>query len=386
MSEIPYGRQSVSEEDVRAVVEVLRSDWLTQGPAVDRFERAVTDYCGARHGVAVANGTAALHLACLAAGLGPGDTLWTSPITFVASANCALYCGTAVDFVDIHPGTWNMDPDRLEEKLHRAAVSGHLPKAVVPVHFTGVSCDMERIGALARQYGFTIIEDAAHALGGYYQDLPVGSCRHSDMTVFSFHPVKSITTGEGGMVLTNRDDLAARLRLLRTHGITRDPGLMEGASHGPWYYQQVVLGFNFRMPDINAALGTSQMRRLAALIDRRAALAGRYSVAFRGLPLTFQQPPADTRSAHHLYVARIADEARTDRAGLFAHLVSNGIRPQVHYIPVHTQPFYRRLGFTEGMFPEAESYYRQAITLPLFPGLTEADQDRVIGTVGAAFT
>ncbi len=382
---IPYGCHSVSPEDIEAVVEVLRSDWLTQGPAVERFEEAVAGYCGASHSVAVSNGTAALHLACLAAGLGPGDTLWTSPITFVASANCALYCGASVDFVDIHPGTWNMDPDRLGEKLRQAARSGHLPKVVVPVHFAGVSCDMERIGALARQYGFTVIEDAAHALGGHYQDRPVGSCRHSDMAVFSFHPVKSITTGEGGMVLANRDDLEARLRLLRTHGITRDPSLMEGASHGPWYYQQVALGFNFRMPDINAALGASQMKRLAALIDRRAALAGRYSVALRGLPLTFQQPPGDTRSAHHLYVARVADGARADRAALFSHLVSNGIRPQVHYIPVHTQPFYRGLGFSEGMFPEAEAYYRQAVTLPLFPALTEADQDRVIACVKEAF-
>ncbi len=385
MSEIPYSRQSISEEDVQAVVEVLRSDWLTQGPAVDRFERAVTDYCGARHAVAVANGTAALHLACLAAGLGPGDTLWTSPITFVASANCALYCGAAVDFVDIHPETWNMDPDRLEEKLHRAARSGQLPRVVVPVHFAGMSCDMERIGAMARQYGFTIVEDAAHALGGHSQGMPVGSCRQSDMATFSFHPVKSITTGEGGMVLTNRDDLAERLRLLRTHGITRDPALMESASHGPWYYQQVALGFNFRMPDINAALGANQLKRLPAFIDRRAALAGRYERAMRGMPLTFQLRAGDIRPAHHLFVARVADGARVDRARLFDHLTAEGIRPQVHYIPVHTQPHYRRFGFSEGMFPVAEAYYRQAISLPLYPDLAEADQDRVIETVGAAF-
>jgi UDP-4-amino-4,6-dideoxy-N-acetyl-beta-L-altrosamine transaminase len=380
---IPYGRHSVSPEDIDAVNEVLRSDWLTQGPAVERFERGVAALCGARHAVAVSNGTAALHLACLAAGLGPGDSLWTSPITFVASANCALYCGAAVDFVDIHPGTWNLDPDRLEEKLRLADRDGKLPKVVVPVHFAGLSCDMARFGALARQYGFTLIEDAAHALGGEYRGQAVGSCRFSDMATFSFHPVKSITTGEGGMVLTERDDLAARLRLLRTHGITRDPALMDGASHGPWYYQQVALGYNFRLPDINAALGTSQLKRLPEFVGKRASLAERYRLALAGLPLLFQQRPDDVRSAHHLFVARVAGAAKVGRDGLFERLTAAGIRPQVHYIPVHTQPHYRRLGFAEGMFPAAEEYYRQAISLPLFPDLNIAEQERVVDAVRA---
>ena len=294
---IPYARQSVSGTDIEAVVEVLRSDWLTQGPAVERFERAVAEYCGARYAVAVNSGTSALHIACLAAGLGPGDTLWTSPNTFVASANCALYCGARVDFVDIDPGTYNLSVAILEAKLEKAKAKGDLPKVVIPVHFAGQSCDMARITEMAARYGFTVIEDASHAIGGRYCGTSIGNCGFSDMTVFSFHPVKIVTTGEGGMVLTNQEDLYRKLVRLRSHGITRDPALMEGENEGPWYYQQIELGFNYRMTDLQAALGGNQLLRIDEFVERRHILAGRYGKFLRDLPVTLPWQHLDCYSA-----------------------------------------------------------------------------------------
>jgi UDP-4-amino-4,6-dideoxy-N-acetyl-beta-L-altrosamine transaminase len=379
---IPYGRQTISERDIQAVVDVLRSDWLTQGPSVERFERAVADYCGARYAVAVNSATSALHLACLVAGLSPGDTLWTSPNTFVASANCALYCGAGVDFVDIDPRTYNICVDALALKLENAEREGTLPKVVVPVHFAGQSCEMTRISELAGRYGFTIIEDASHAIGGRYKQMVIGSCFFSDMTVFSFHPVKIITTGEGGMVLTNDRSLYEKLVRLRSHGLTRDPALMEGEVHGPWYYQQIELGFNYRMTDIQAALGASQMARLDEFVGRRHYLSGRYDKELRDLPVTLPWQHADTYSAFHLYVIRLklARIAKSHRE-VFESLRLRGILVNLHYIPIHTQPYYREMGFKPGDFPEAEKYYREAISLPLYFGLDEADQERVIAAV-----
>lgn len=379
---IPYGRQSIGVADIQAVVDVLKSDWLTQGPTGERFERTVANHCGAAHAVAVNSATSALHIACLAAGLGPGDILWTSPNTFVASANCGLYCGATVDFVDIDPCTYNMSVERLEEKLERAEREGKLPKVVIPVHFAGQPCDMEAIGRLSERYGFTVIEDASHAIGGRYKNEPVGNCRHSAMTVFSFHPVKIITTGEGGMVLTNSPELHERLLRLRSHGITRDPALMAGESHGPWYYEQIELGFNYRMTDIQAALGVSQMTRLDEFVKRRHQLAERYDEALAELPLTLPWQHPDTWSAFHLYVVRLnPGTIRKSRRQVFEELRGRGILVNIHYIPVHTQPFYRATGFTDGNFPEAEQYYREAITLPLYAGLTIEDQDWVITTL-----
>ncbi len=380
---IPYGRQDISEDDIRAVTDVLRSDWLTQGPAIERFEEQVAQYCGARFAVAVSNATAALHIACMAAGLKPGGVLWTSPNTFVASANCALYCGARVDFVDIDPHTYNMSADALERKLAQAQRDGKLPDVVVPVHFSGQSCDMARIHSLAGQYGFKVIEDASHAIGGRYGDAAVGACALSDMAVFSFHPVKIVTTGEGGMVLTNSSELAARLRLLRSHGITRDPALMEREPAGAWDYQQVTLGFNYRMTDLQAALGASQMGRLDAFVARRRQLADRYDALLSGLGLGLPGRDADAASAWHLYVVRVP-AAKAPRAQVFDQLRQLGIGVNVHYIPVHTQPYYARLGFREGDFPEAEGYYREAITLPLFASMTDAQQDQVVAALGQA--
>ncbi|MCG8637472.1 MAG: UDP-4-amino-4,6-dideoxy-N-acetyl-beta-L-altrosamine transaminase [Desulfobacterales bacterium] len=374
-SPIPYGRQDISREDIDAVVDILRSDFLTQGPAVGRFERSVADYCHAGHAVAVNSATSALHIACLAAGLGPGDILWTSPNTFVASANCGLYCGASVDFVDIDPNTYNMSVVSLEKKLKLARQSGRLPKVVIPVHFSGQSCEMKRIAELGREFGFTVIEDASHAIGGRYLGKPVGSCQFSDMTVFSFHPVKIVTTGEGGGVVTNNEALHDKLIRLRSHGITRDPALMKGKSDGGWYYQQLELGFNYRMTDLQAALGISQMSRLDAFVARRNELAGRYDEALSGLPvrLPFQDPGG--YSAFHLYVIRVLSNQRDL---VFDTLRKENILVNVHYIPVHLQPYYRELGFSAGDFPEAEHYYKETISLPLFPKLSEHQQDTVI--------
>ena len=382
-SPIPYARQSISDPDIEAVVKVLRSDWLTQGPSVERFEKAVAEYCGARYAVAVNSGTSALHIACLAAGLGPGDTLWTSSNTFVASANCARYCGARVDFVDIDPRTLNLCLSALEEKLTKAKAGGSLPKVVIPVHFAGQSCDMAGISDLAVRFGFTIIEDASHAIGGRYRGIPIGTCAYSEMTVLSFHPVKIITTGEGGMVLTNREDHYRKLVRLRSHGITRDPGLLEGESDGPWYYQQIELGFNYRMTDIQAALGESQLLRIDDFVQRRHFLADRYRESLENLPATLPSQHPDSYSAFHLYVIRLKlDRIGKTRRRVFEEMRNAGIQVHVHYIPVHTQPYYRALGFRAGDFPEAERYYREALTLPMYPGLTDAGQDKVIRALG----
>lgn len=370
---IPYGRQWIDAADIAAVVAVLQSDWLTQGPVVPRFERAVADRCDVAHAIAVGNGTMALHLACLALGVGPGDLVWTTPNTFVASANCARYCGAEVDFVDIDAETLNLCPRHLSDKLVRARRDSRLPKLVIPVHFAGRSCDMEAIAALGRDFGFHIVEDASHALGARYHGTSVGSCRHADITTTSFHPVKIVTSGEGGMLLTANQELAEKLVLLRSHGTTRDPARMMGPSDGPWYYQQVVLGYNCRMSELQAALGESQMRRLSEFLTRRQSLVHRYRAALRDLPVGM--PPADDDCAWHLFVIRLPAE---QRRAVFDAMRARGIQVNVHYIPVHLQPDYRKLGFVPGQFPEAERYYREGITLPLYPGLTDEEQDRVI--------
>jgi UDP-4-amino-4,6-dideoxy-N-acetyl-beta-L-altrosamine transaminase len=376
---IPYGRQTVSDDDIREVVEVLKSDWLTQGPTVDRFEGLLAEACGSKEAVAVANGTAALHMACIAADLGPGDRLWTVPNSFVASANCGIYCGASVDFVDIDPRTFNMDPRALEMKLHRAADDGRLPKVVVPVHFAGHSCPMERIGQLAAQFGFRVIEDASHAIGGSYDNEPIGACPHSDMAVLSFHPVKIVTTGEGGAITTNDPDLAARLRRLRHHGVTREPTSLSRSDEGPWYYEQTELGFNYRITDLQCALGASQLKRLRPFVARRNELALRYQEKLADLPVEWQAAP-DGRSAFHLFVINVDAERRRE---LFVGMREAGIGVNVHYIPIHLQPFYRERGFGPGDFPAAERYYARAITLPLFPALKEAEQDQVVDTLSS---
>ncbi len=372
---IPYGRQWISEDDIAAVVDVLRSDLITQGPVTDRFEQVVAEYCGAKYAVAVANGTAALHLACMSLGLGPGGLLWTSPITFVASANCALYVGADVDFVDIDPLTLNMSVEALAAKLEEAEKVGRLPDVVVPVHFAGASCDIAGIRALADRYGFKILEDAAHGIGGSYRDKHIGSCEYSDVTTFSFHPVKIITTGEGGLVLTNDERIAERARLLHTHGITRDPSQMRGEPDGPWYYQQVALGYNFRITDIQAALGVSQLSRVDEFVSRRNEIAQAYLEAFRDLPVRCQDVPADTRSSYHLFTAELE---KHDRSAVYDRLRELGVGSAVHYIPVHLQPYYRDLGFKPGDFPNAEAYYCRVVTLPMYPMMTDADVQTVI--------
>jgi UDP-4-amino-4,6-dideoxy-N-acetyl-beta-L-altrosamine transaminase len=382
---IPYGRQSISDVDIEAVVAVLRSDFLTQGPAVARFEQSVLAHCGAKHAVAVCNATAALHIACLALGLGPDDWLWTSPNTFVASANCGLYCGAQVDFVDIDPITYNLCPQALELKLLQAEQEGRLPKIVVPVHFSGQPCDMRTIHALSQRFGFRIIEDASHAIGGRYLDDPIGHCRYSDITIFSFHPVKVITTGEGGMAVTNDDELAQRLGLLRSHGITRDPELMTQPMDGAWYYQQVTLGFNCRMTDLQAALGASQMQLLEHYVARRHQLARRYDELLAELPLTLPWQHPDGYSGLHLYVVRLQlDKIKLTHRGVFNYLRSKEIMVNLHYIPVHTQPYYQQMGFKAGDFPEAERYYAEAISIPMFPTLTLAQQDEVVAVLREA--
>ena len=385
MSPIPYGRQAISEADIAAVIEVLRSDWLTQGPVVPRFEAAVAAYCRAAHAVAANSGTSALHLACLALDVGPGDRLWTSPISFVASANCALYCGADVDFVDIDPRTYCMSVERLAEKLERAERERRLPKVVMPVHFAGQSCDMAAIHALGQRYGFRIIEDAAQALGGRYQDGPVGSCRYSDIAVFSFHPVKSITTAEGGIAATNDASLAARMRRLRTHGITANVDEMSHALDGPWFYEQIELGFNYRMTDVHAAIGTSQLHRLDAFIARRRAIASRYDELLPDLPLVAPWQHPDGSSAWHLYVIRLklAAMSRTHRE-VFEALRAAGVWVQLHHIPIYRHSYHARRGYTAAAYPEAERYYAEAITLPIFPGLTDEQQDAVVSALTSA--
>lgn len=379
---IPYGRQEISQADIDSVVEVLRSEWLTQGPKVPQFERVVSEYCGASHGVAVNSATSALHIACLSLELGPGDWLWTTPITFVASANCALYCGAQVDFVDIDPNTYNMSVIALTEKLRQAEAKDRLPKVVVSVHYAGQPCDMEAIHALGRRYGFRIIEDASHAIGGHYKGEPIGNCRYSDITVFSFHPVKIITTAEGGMALTNSDELAAKMSLLRSHGITRDITQMTIEPDGPWYYQQLELGFNYRMTELQAALGVSQMQRLDSYVARRHKLAKRYNELLQGLPLVLPWQHPDSYSGMHLYVIRLVlDRIVKTHRQAFDGLRELGIGVNLHYIPVHMQPYYQRMGFKAGDFPEAERYYAEAISLPMFQTLTDEQQDSVVAAL-----
>lgn len=379
---IPYGRQQIDESDIDAVVAVLRSDWLTQGPAIEAFECAVAQRCDARYAVAVSNATAALHLACLAAGLGPDDWLWTSPNTFVASANCARYCGAKVDFVDIDPVTWDMDVAHLAAKLAHAEKLNRLPKILVPVAFSGQSCDMAAIRSLADAYGVLIIEDASHAIGATYQGRPVGCGDYADMTVFSFHPVKIITSGEGGMLLTNSAELQQRLCRLRSHGISRDPALMSEPSHGPWYYQQLELGFNYRITDIQAALGLSQLSKLDGFLQRRRQLAARYDLLLQELPLCLPGRQAGVESAWHLYVVRLQlARIKRSRREVFDALRTAGIGVNVHYFPVHLQPYYRELGFCPGDFPAAEAYYSEALTLPLHAGMLDSEQDQVIAAL-----
>lgn len=373
---IPYGRQTISEDDIRAVEEVLRSDYLTQGPVVPAFEQAVVTRVGARHAITVNSATSALHIACLALDLGPGDLLWTSPITFVASANCGRYCGAHVDFVDIDSDTFNICPDALEEKLRAAARTGKLPKVIVAVHMCGQSPDMMKISKLARGYGIRIIEDASHAIGAEYMGTPVGNCAQSDITVFSFHPVKIITTAEGGMALTNDARLAARMDRLRSHGITRDPALMTHASDGPWYYQQLELGWNYRMTEMQAALGLSQIEQLDTFIARRRNLADAYDKALEGLPLFRPGRQAGATSSWHLYVIRLYDSVR--HRSTFEALRAGGIGVNLHYIPVHLQPYYKDRGFTHGDFPRSEDYYTRAISIPLHAGLTDQEQAKVV--------
>lgn len=384
---IPYGRQDVTRDDIDAVVSVLTSDYLTQGPVVPRFERAVGDYCGAPHAVAMNSATSALHVACMALGLGPGDCLWTSPITFVASANCALYCGARADFVDIDPRTWNMSVGALEEKLEVAAEKRNLPKIVVPVHLGGEPCDMQAVHGLSQRYGFKVVEDASHAIGGSYRGERIGNCRYSDIAIFSFHPVKVITTAEGGMALTRDAGLARRMERLRTHGITRDPQEMTHASDGQWYYQQIELGYNYRMTELHAALGLSQMQRLDAYVSRRHAVADRYDAMLAGLPVTTPIRSPENRSGLHLYVIRLQRDrlARSHRE-VFELLRESGIGVNLHYIPVHLQPWYARLGFKQGDYPEAERYYSEAISLPMFPTLTDSQQDRVVDELTKALS
>ncbi|MEQ6886647.1 UDP-4-amino-4,6-dideoxy-N-acetyl-beta-L-altrosamine transaminase [Salicola sp. Rm-C-2C1-2] len=378
---IPYGKQDIQQADIDAVRDVLESDFLTQGPVIQRFEQAVAQKVGANHGLATNSATSALHLACLALGLGQGDWLWTTPITFVASANCGVYCGANIDFVDIDPHTYNLSPAALEKKLQIAEKERRLPKVVVPVHLCGQSCDMEAIHALSQRYGFFIIEDASHAIGGHYKGEPVGCGRYSDITVFSFHPVKIITTGEGGLAITNNTDLAQHMERLRSHGITRDPNLMTHDPDGPWYYQQIELGFNYRMTELQAALGLSQLDRLDAYVASRKERAEWYNHGLASLPLTrpHQHPASD--SAWHLYVIRLNQELTPKRRQIFEGLREAGIGVNLHYIPVHTQPYFQTMGFEEGQFPEAERYYAEAISLPLFPTMEDTSHNHVVSTL-----
>lgn len=379
MTYIPYGRQDISKEDLQSVVKVLESDWLTQGPNIEEFEQAVADYCGAKYAVAVNSATSALHIACMAASVGPGDWLWTTPNTFVASANCGRYCGADVDFVDIDRQTYNLSTAALEAKLQAEKLTGNLPKVVIPVDFSGQSCDMEAIAALAKQYNFTIIEDASHAIGGSYKGAKIGSCQYSDMTIFSFHPVKIVTTCEGGMVMTNRRDLYDKLIRLRSHGITRDPEMMNDEAHGPWYYQQVELGYNYRITDVQAALGISQMKRIDTFVDRRSAIARRYTEELAGLPLILPCQNESVKSAWHLYVIQVDDNiCKKNRKQIFEELRAKGIGVNVHYIPVHTQPYYKNRGFGYGDFPISEQYYERAISIPVYYKLTDEEQSYII--------
>ncbi len=379
---IPYGKQDINQTDIDTVVNVLQSDFLTQGPQVPLFEKTVSDYCDAAYGVAVNSATSALHIACLALGLGEGDRLWTSPNSFVASANCGLYCGAKVDFIDIDPRTYNLSVTELEKKLIKAKRDNRIPKVLIPVHFAGQSCDMKKIHSLGEKYGFKIIEDASHAIGGKYLDNPIGGCQYSDITVFSFHPVKIITTAEGGMATTNSQELAEKMQLYRSHGIIRDENLMATKSDGAWYYQQVDLGFNYRMTELQAALGVNQMQRLDEFVAKRHILQERYDSLLSDLPIIKPCQDKDSYSALHLYPILIdIEKINKSRKQVFNKLRKNGIGVNVHYIPIHTQPYYKKFGFKGGDFPISEAYYNRTISLPLYPGLDFKVQDQIISTI-----
>lgn len=375
---IPYGRQEITQSDIDAVTQVLQSDFLTQGPMVPKFEKLVANYCGVKYGVATNSATSVLHIACLALGLKEGDYLWTSPITFVASANCGLYCDAKVDFVDIDPETYNLSPQALEEKLIQAEKVNKLPKIIVAVHFAGQSCEMDKIYQLSQKYEFKIIEDASHAIGGKYKNQTIGSCKYSDITVFSFHPVKIITTAEGGMAVTNSNKLADKMLLLRSHGITRDTNLMTHKPDGGWYYQQIELGFNYRMNDIQAALGASQMDRIDEYIEKRHNIAKKYSTALNGYPVTSQLQSNHMFSAYHLYVIRVKE---SQHKKIFSQLRNKSISVNLHYIPIYRQPYYERFGYNKSDYPNAENYYSQAITLPIYPTLSSSEQNKIIRTL-----
>jgi len=383
MNYIPYGKQDINQADIDAVIEVLQSDFLTQGPKVPAFEERVANYCGAQHAIAVNSATSALHIACLALGVGKGDIVWTTPITFVASANCALYCGAAIDFVDIDPRTYNFSPVKLKEKLEQAEKSGKLPKVVILVHLCGQPCDMEAIHELSRIYGFRIIEDASHAIGGRYKNEPIGNCRYSDITIFSFHPVKIITSGEGGMALTNDPELAGRMQRYRSHGITSTPDEMVARPDNEiWNYQQITLGYNYRMTDIHAALGISQMQRIDEFVSKRHAISERYNELLKDLPLITPWQHPDGYSGLHLYVIRLKlDEIRKTQKEVHESLHEQGIGVNLHYIPVYRQPFYEKMGFKAGYCTEAEQYYQEVVSIPMYPGLTEEEQDHVVNIV-----
>jgi UDP-4-amino-4,6-dideoxy-N-acetyl-beta-L-altrosamine transaminase len=380
---IPYGKQEITQSDIDAVVDVLKSDFLTQGPQVPLFEKLITDAVDAKYSLAVNSATSALHIACLALGAGPGDVVWTTPITFVASANCALYCGADVDFVDIDPLTYNLSAENLKEKLQHAK-ENHLPlpKIVIPVHLCGQPCEMDNIHALGQEYGFAIIEDASHAIGGKYKGQPIGNCQYSDITVFSFHPVKIVTTAEGGVATTNNPLLAQKMDLLRSHGITRDDSLMTNQSHGGWYYEQIDLGFNYRMTEMQAALGVSQMSRLHDFVAARNALAANYDQLLKDLPLITPKQSDDSYSGRHLYVIRLKlNEISLSHKEVFEQLREKGLGVNLHYIPVHTQPYYKDLGFVAGQFRESEKYYTDAISIPLFHTMTKKQQSEVIAVL-----
>ena len=379
---IPYGRQNISNDDIEAVVSVLRSDYLTQGPIVPKFEDDISQYTGASYAVAVNSGTSALHVACLSLGLAENEWLWTSSISFVASANCGLYCGAKVDFVDIDPITWNISTERLECKLIEAKKHNKLPRVLVVVHLSGLPCDMREIYNLSKEYGFFIIEDACHAIGGKYYNEQIGNCRYSDITVFSFHPVKTITTGEGGMAVTNNYELATKMGMLRSHGITRDPELMDHDPDGPWYYQQIDLGFNYRMTDMQAALGVSQLSHLDDNVKRRHDISDFYDETLSDLPLRLPYRSKEKYSGAHLYIIRLEiEKIERKHKDVYQMLRNAGVGVNIHYIPIHTQPYYQKLGFSFGDFPESESYYREAVSLPIFPDLSERDLEFIVSAV-----
>lgn len=378
---IPYGRQDINEQDLEAVREVLLSDYLTQGPKITEFEQALCAYTGAKYAVAMNSATSALHIACLALGVEAGDLVWTSPVTFVASANCALYCGADIDFVDVDDKTYNMSAATLRIKLQEAKENGRLPKVVIPVHLSGQSCEMDKIAALSKEYGFKIIEDASHAIGGKYKGALIGNCTYSDVTIFSFHPVKIVTTAEGGAALCRDSKIAERMNLLRTHGITRDENLMKNKSHGPWYYEQIDLGFNYRITDMQAALGVSQLTRLDEFITKRHEIAQRYFEELDGLPITLPYQHPDSISAYHLFIIRLQGELKKKHKEIFISLRNNGIGVNLHYMPVYLQPYYEKLGFKKGYCPNAEEYYSSAISIPMYSALSTDDQLLVCSTI-----